>query len=221
MKQAVLACALAAMAAVGAGHAAPGVAGDIDPQSVTAGVRTGYLQGGTGQRPGAISGVRYRSGDIGGYTDAEGRFSYRPGEPVSFFVGDVELGTARGAEVVTPFSLAGSCDMSEVLGKIVAFLYSLDADADPSNSLQIPTYSEAGPPQPIASLDDASLDAEIKSLAGAGAGLVDARTAIDAFIALVDGEAWQQDGYDTFPLLAGLQRSQGAASDGRHWFFSW
>ncbi|MFX8778106.1 hypothetical protein ABTM50_19555, partial [Acinetobacter baumannii] len=65
-------------------------------QAVTAAtpreVRSGSFEGGTGTVPGLITGVRYVDGDLSGYTDASGRFSYHPGDVVHFYVGDVELG---------------------------------------------------------------------------------------------------------------------------------
>jgi hypothetical protein len=184
-------------------------------------VLTGVLEGGTGTAPGLISGVRYVDGDLSGYTDANGQFLYHPGDAVSFYVGGVELGVTPGTAVVSPFALAGNCDTNDTLTKIVAFLYSLDSDGDPSNSLQIAPYADPGSATPIADLDDAQLNAQVQALAGPDKGLVDPQVAMDAFITLVDGETWQQTGFNTFYLLNALQRSQGAATDGRHWFFSW
>lgn len=194
-------------------------------QAVTAAMprelRSGVLEGGTGTVPGLISGVRYVDGDLTGYTDASGHFSYHSGEVVHFYVGGVELGSTPGAAVVSPFALSGGCGSSDTLTKIVDFLYSLDSDGDPSNSLQIPPYPDPGSSTPITAVDDAQLEAEYQALAGTGKALADPQQAMDAFIRLVDGEVWQQQDYDTFHLLNALQRSQGAATDGRHWFFSW
>ncbi len=69
-------------------------------------------------------GIYYECGDLSGKTGPEGRFNYKKGEEVKFYLGGVELGTVTGGQVVTPFSLAGHdpvpADLDSALGNDLA-----------------------------------------------------------------------------------------------------
>ncbi len=84
------------------------------------------------------SGLRYRGAAGEGITDADGRFRYRPGEPVRFSVGKVELGSAPGRRVITPRDLVASGSTADpaVINR-VRFLMMLDADGDPDNGITL------------------------------------------------------------------------------------
>ena len=86
-----------------------------------------------------VIGLRYETPTTSGFTDDQGRFSYRPGESVRFFVGDVFIGEAEGQAIITPIELvAGAVDetSTQVLN-IVIFLQSVDDDGDESNGIRI------------------------------------------------------------------------------------
>ena len=85
-----------------------------------------------------VGGMTYTSGSITGVTGADGSFTYERGQPVTFSLGGVVIGTADGKEVVTPVDLvaSGSSTSPEVLN-IVRFFIMLDSDADPSNGISI------------------------------------------------------------------------------------
>ena len=85
-----------------------------------------------------VSGLRFQSGRQVGVTDANGVFSYRISDPVTFSVGDVIIGTTTGKSIVTPIDLVagGSSDSPQVLN-IVRFLMMLDLDGDPTNGITI------------------------------------------------------------------------------------
>jgi len=86
-----------------------------------------------------VIGLRYETPSTSGFTDAQGRFSYREGEIVRFFVGDVFLGEAVGQVIITPIELVdGATDENntQVLN-IVIFLQSIDDDGDESNGIKI------------------------------------------------------------------------------------
>ncbi len=86
-----------------------------------------------------VIGLRYETPSVSGFTDAQGRFNYRAGEIVRFFVGDVFLGEAVGQVIITPIELvAGATDENntQVLN-IVMFLQSIDDDGDESNGIKI------------------------------------------------------------------------------------
>ncbi len=105
--------------------------------------------GGNNDAPGAVQqgqfidsiviGLRYETSTTSGVTDTQGRFNYREGEIVRFFVGDVFLGEAVGQVIITPIELVdGATDESntQVLN-IVIFLQSIDDDGDESNGIKI------------------------------------------------------------------------------------
>lgn len=87
----------------------------------------------------AVEGIFYVSGSVSGYTDATGAFSYEIGNSVSFYIGDVELGSALGESVITPIELVpGATDTSTPrVVNILRFLQTLDDDDDVSNGIQI------------------------------------------------------------------------------------
>jgi hypothetical protein len=85
-----------------------------------------------------VEGLTYQSGDNPpAVTDENGTFEYTPGEPLSFSVGGVELGTLTdGAVVCTPNDFI-------VPENIARFLQSLDADNDPTNGIDVSAASAA------------------------------------------------------------------------------
>lgn len=196
---------------------------------------SGALVGGTGPRPGAIEGVRYRSATQSGYTDGAGTFRYAAGETVTFSVGDVDFHPTPGRLLVSPWQLttAGTCTASDELTRLLAFLYSLDTDGDAGNGTQVEPAPMGASQLGFATLDESELAARVQALGGDGAapdGGVepDAGTtpiageeALIEFIQQMDGEDWEQIGSDTFTGLAAEERSQGITTDGTHWIFSW
>jgi hypothetical protein len=178
------------------------------------------LIGGEGPLPGASQGLAFSSGGQTGMTDAQGTFQYFDGAPITFTIGSVQIGPIPGRAKLSPFQLAGTCTNSPALVHLLVLIDSLDSDHDRTNGIQLPAFSATGAPQPLAGLSDADVSALIGQLAP-GALVVSATTAIDGFIAEVDGEAWQETTTDSFPLLEGLTRSQGVATDGTYWYFAW
>lgn len=118
----------------------------------------GALVAGTLEGP--VAGLRYETGTESGMTDASGAFSYREGQQVRFYVGDILVGEAQGAESLTLLDLVGvdappvtarevratanlieSFTLAtpfEVAANIASFLYTLDDDMDASNGIVIP-----------------------------------------------------------------------------------
>lgn len=88
----------------------------------------------------AVSGLEYSSPTVGsGITSERGEFSYASGETVSFAIGELELGAALGAEVLTPLSIvdgAATVEDQRVTNMLV-LLQSLDADGDLNNGIDI------------------------------------------------------------------------------------
>lgn len=88
-----------------------------------------------------VIGLRYETQSTSGITDAQGQFSYRDGETIRFYVGDVFIGEAVGQAIVTPVELVnGATDENNVqVQNIVMFLQSIDEDGDESNGITITT----------------------------------------------------------------------------------
>jgi len=87
----------------------------------------------------AVEGLRFETGTLDGFTNADGTFTYRAGESVSFFIGGVELGSAPGAPVLTPIDLVpGATDPQHpTVTNIIRFVQSLDEDNFPGNGIRI------------------------------------------------------------------------------------
>ena len=99
------------------------------------------------------SGIGYETASVSGITNESGEFEYYAGEEVSFYLGELFLGKALGAELVTAFDLAGrnptllKRDLTGVssggnlsfnhLANIAIFLYNYDSDANPENGITI------------------------------------------------------------------------------------
>ncbi|MCU7932099.1 MAG: hypothetical protein KZQ90_14955 [Candidatus Thiodiazotropha sp. (ex Codakia rugifera)] len=91
-----------------------------------------------------VTGVTYTSGAQSGTTGSDGSFIYETGQPVSFNLGNVTLGSATGKSVITPIDLVpgGSSSSTEVLN-LVRFLLMLDTDGDPSNGITVSSAVQA------------------------------------------------------------------------------
>ncbi len=131
-------------------------------------------------------------------TDDLGTFDYSPGDTVSFYVGDIFIGSAPGATTVTPLSLvpdASSYTDFRVVN-IARFLQSLDDDRDPDNGIRISAEVAAatgGIPSP--DFDSVNFFTEVNALVmtlrtqyGDSEGLIDEATAINHLLATFDSE---------------------------------
>ncbi len=87
----------------------------------------------------AVEGLQFRLGDELRLTDEDGTFQYPEGERVQFFIGDIELGSAVGAAILTPLDLVpGAVDETDpVVINLIRFLQTLDDDGDPANGITI------------------------------------------------------------------------------------
>jgi para-nitrobenzyl esterase len=102
-----------------------------------------------------VAGLDYRTTTQAGVTDGVGAFRYRAGESVSFAIGELQLGSATGAAVLTALSItpgaAAAADVA-VNNKLV-LLQTLDTDGDLNNGIQISPQTRA-----IVSAQAASID---------------------------------------------------------------
>lgn len=127
-----------------------------------------------------VSGLDYQGATVGsGQTDADGQFDYFPDETISFAIGDLQLGAAKGAEQLTPLSITeGATDSSDArVSNMLVLLQSLDADGNLNNGIQITQQISDEVSFSAAELDlsqapadfNASLTAVLATLEAAGA----------------------------------------------------
>jgi len=86
-----------------------------------------------------VEGLEYStSSGISGTTGKNGEFQYRSGDNVTFKIGNVTLGTAKGSFIVTPLDLVNTNDTSnQKVRNIAGLVLYLDNDGDPSNGIVI------------------------------------------------------------------------------------
>lgn len=87
----------------------------------------------------AVEGLEYVAGTSAkAATTANGGFTCKQGETVTFSVGGITLGSAACAASLTPLNLAGTNNVKDnaVVNRLIA-LQSLDDDADPANGIRI------------------------------------------------------------------------------------
>jgi len=87
-----------------------------------------------------VTGLRYETETHNGVTDENGKFDYEEGETVTFYVGDIKLGSAPAAEDISPIDIASNpqADLNTLeVQNIAAFLQTLDEDGNPDNGIKI------------------------------------------------------------------------------------
>lgn len=92
---------------------------------------------------GPVCGLRFDTPTCSGVTDHTGTFQFRDGEVVTFSVGDVVVGVARGAQRLTIADIVARVDgnIAKVadpgLTNIARFLLTLDDDGNPDNGITL------------------------------------------------------------------------------------
>ena len=111
------------------------------------GMGTGHLGTGTSSSQGhfmdsPVQGLHYETETHSGTTGADGRFNYEDGEMITFKVGSMNLGTVRGAAIVTPMDMVpGAIDETNpTVTNMLRFLQSMDEDNNPNNGITLPSY---------------------------------------------------------------------------------
>ena len=86
----------------------------------------------------AVEGLRFETPTQSGLTDGNGIFQYIAGETVSFFIGDILLGTSTGLTKLTPLNLVPESDLNDPqVVNILRFVQSLDEDQNLDNGIRI------------------------------------------------------------------------------------
>jgi len=80
-----------------------------------------------------VAGLNYKTQSIEGITNELGKFQYKAGESVTFSIGDIVIGEAKGQAVITPINLVqGATDENnETVTNIARLLQTLDEDGNP------------------------------------------------------------------------------------------
>lgn len=111
-----------------------GGCGDDDSSSDSSDTRTGTFV------DSPVAGLNYVGEQTAAATtDDKGQFRYRDGETLTFAIGDLTLGAAAGANVVTPVDItSGASDATNpgVTNRLV-LLQTLDADGNLNNGIQL------------------------------------------------------------------------------------
>jgi len=92
-----------------------------------------------------VEGLRFDTPTQSGLTDNQGTFRYINGETVDFHVGDIYLGSATGADILTPIDLVpGAVDETDPqVTNILRFVQSLEKNAYFLDGIQISTEIDA------------------------------------------------------------------------------
>lgn len=90
----------------------------------------------------AVEGLYYETETTSGFTGNNGEFEYKQGETVSFYLGDILLGSAEVAALLTPFDLVSDGDHSDKIQNIISLLQTFDEDANPDNGIVITSQTD-------------------------------------------------------------------------------
>ena len=92
-----------------------------------------------------VDGLKYSSPSASGTTQDGGKFTYFNGETVSFYLGDLLLGSAAGAASLTPVDIVDGANgqMTTEVVNVLRLLQTLDSDANLTNGITIPAAVES------------------------------------------------------------------------------
>ncbi len=172
----------ALLAACGTGDGQPRVEGTPQP------TLTGVLI------DSPVAGVTWKtSGGKSGLTNELGEFQYTELDSgtfvdlVTFSIGDIVLGTVRGAPYITAVELTNSfVPTDRAATNLLVFLQSIDADSDPSNGITISEATRAAAVGLTLDFDAPDFDAQVAAVVAAiapGNAVVSDTAALDQFYA--------------------------------------
>lgn len=86
-----------------------------------------------------VSGLTYTAPKFSGITDSFGRFKYKCKDEITFSVGGLILGSAKGEKILTPLDLIPDAEdaADQRVNNILVFLQTLDQDGNLNNGIQI------------------------------------------------------------------------------------
>src|SRR5690554_2355311 len=109
-----------------------------------------------------VAGIGYRTATQNGFTNELGEYNYRPGETVTFFIGDLEFPPVTASGIVTPADIANG--KTTLQTNILQILQTLDADGDPSNGITIREDAAEHFIGAELKLEDESFDTEVAGI---------------------------------------------------------
>ena len=117
-----------------------------------------------------ISGLSYATQSLSGITTTSGGFSYRCAnacEAVAFRLGGIYLGTLTGTQSISLKDFSGGMSdglISDATVRKAQLVLSLDADADPTNGIELPTALATSLATRTLDFTSTSFDADLASL---------------------------------------------------------
>ena len=89
-----------------------------------------------------VQGLHYETNTQSGTTDANGKFFYKEGETVTFSMGDLVLGEAMAASVMTPIDMVPDAtdETHPTVTNMIRFMQTLDEDNNLDNGIFLPPY---------------------------------------------------------------------------------
>ena len=89
-----------------------------------------------------VQGLHYETNTQSGTTDVNGKFFYMDGETVTFSMGDLVLGEALGAPVMTPIDMVPDAtdETHPTVTNMLRFMQTLDEDNNLDNGIFLPPY---------------------------------------------------------------------------------
>jgi hypothetical protein len=120
---------------IGCGGSGGGDGGGLNSASVS-GVQDGVFV------DSPVQGLHYETNTQSGTTDANGKFFYMEGETVTFSMGDLVLGEAMAAPVMTPIDMVPDAtdETHPTVTNMIRFMQTLDEDNNLDNGIFLPPY---------------------------------------------------------------------------------
>ena len=89
-----------------------------------------------------VQGLHYETDTQSGTTDVNGKFFYMEGETVTFSMGDLVLGEALAAPVMTPIDMVPDAtdETNPTVTNMIRFMQTLDEDNNFDNGIFLPPY---------------------------------------------------------------------------------
>ena len=85
----------------------------------------------------AVSGIKYTTDSVSGYTGFGGQFPFVAGENITFSIGDIVLPTVPVKKIITPLDIFSTTDINDIsVVNLSRLLQTLDCDEDTSNGIE-------------------------------------------------------------------------------------
>ncbi|MGK0256409.1 MAG: subtilisin family serine protease, partial [Arcobacteraceae bacterium] len=87
-----------------------------------------------------VDGITYTINDVSEFTANGGKYTYLDGDTISFFLGNLELGTTQGKENITPLDMFNEENITIYDSRVInmaKLLQSYDSDNDPENGITL------------------------------------------------------------------------------------